>query len=199
MHGHHADLIVLALDHDRLEAAALSDQLRHVGEDLHLRSLEGQGVDSGGGEHHELREIHGVGAFAKDLALRSALAARAKEGSRVTEIDRSRGAPQGLGRRQGHSVPREDVTDLALGNGDQRNRVHAVLQRHHEVHATAQHTGLIARLPSARDQACGNRPAPAPKFLRHTHAPVRDVADSPGEPAEKEDRCDCGHGEPEGA
>ncbi len=62
-----------------MSAAIRSNVLAFVG-------VERQVVDALLGDHHELGEVDGVGAFAQDLALRTALAAGAQEGAHVLEV-----------------------------------------------------------------------------------------------------------------
>ena len=91
-----------------------------------------------------------------------------------------------LHRRERQAVAREDVADLPLRDGDERQHVHAVLERHQEVHAAAQDVGLEAGLAAQRDEARAHRAARAPPLLDDADAIVRDVARARAEQEEEQ-------------
>jgi hypothetical protein len=86
VHRHDADDIVRPLDHDRLEAIALGDDVGHPLERLRFGGLERKKIDALGRDDDELDEIQRVCAFSKDLPLRPTLATGGKEPGHVLEI-----------------------------------------------------------------------------------------------------------------
>ena len=86
VHGDDADQIVGVFDYDRFKSVAFTNELRHASERLGLRAIECEEVHAFAGEDDELRGVQGVGSFAQDLALRSALPAGAQECRHVLKI-----------------------------------------------------------------------------------------------------------------
>ena len=100
------------------------------------------------GDDDELREVERVGAFTKDRALRTTLAAVGEERLHVLEVVAVHQTRQGLLRLERLSVAGEHVADLALRDRDERHHVHPVHERRPEVDTAAQ------------DAAAGNPPHP---------------------------------------
>src|SRR5262249_60358715 len=95
--GHDPDEIIRALEHHRIEAVALLNDLRHPLEDLRIRFLQRQEIDPIGGDHDELRQVDGVGALPEDLALRPALPAGPEESGGVLKFAGRRVGGESLG------------------------------------------------------------------------------------------------------
>ena len=146
-----------ATHHDRVEPAARGDKRRHLVEHLAIAAFEHQAVDLVAGDDHELREIDRIGAFAQYRALGAFLPALRQETAHVEEIGGYRIACERLRRAEGGAVAREDIADLALGNGHQWLGMQAVLERAEKVEAAAKDFGLIPGLSGERDQAAANR------------------------------------------
>ncbi len=174
---HDAEDVVMAGQHDRLEAVAVGDQVRHPVEQRAVAVLEGEPVHVALGDHHELGEVDRVRAFAQDPPLRAALAALREEGGHVAVVGTGREAAERLGGRQRLAVTGEDVADLALRDRHQRDAVDPVLERSKEVEPTAQDVRLETGLTAQCDQPVGHRAARAPQLLDDAHAMVGDVSD----------------------
>lgn len=187
MDGDDADAVLGAADDDRVEAVTVGDEVAHPLEDLELAAVQRQVIDVVLGEDHEEHQVDGVGAFAQDHALRAFLAAGAQERRGVLEVVGAHVGGEGLGRRQGLAVPREEVADLALRDGDQGHLVDAVLERFHEVPAAAQHVRLEARLAFQRDEAGPHGAAAADELLHDPHAVVRNVDERAPDDDEQKD------------
>ena len=106
----------------------------------------------------------------------------------VLELARGGGAGERLGRRERLTVTREDVADLALGNGDEPRLVDAVLEGQEVVETTAQEVRLVAGLAVQRDEAALDGAGEAPPLLDDTDAIVGDVADTREENQDHEER-----------
>jgi hypothetical protein len=176
MDGDHSDLVVGVLDHHRLEAAAFLDDLGHLLQQVGLAALQAEREGAVLGHDHELGQVDGVGALAQDLALRPLLAAVGQEFAGVLEVDAVRMGGQGLVGLQRRAVTGEHVADPPLRDRHQALDVQPVLEREEKVQAAAQDVGLKAGLLLQRDQAAGDRTAPAPQLLDHRDAVVADVA-----------------------
>ena len=166
MDGDDADHVELRIDDDRLERVAFVEQLGHAADDVGIGIDAIDRIGAVGGEHDELREIDRVSALAQDLALRTLLAARGQEGAHVLEVVCHRVGGKRLGRRQRLAVAGEEIADLALRDRDQRDLVDAVLERHEEMVAAAQHVGLETGLAAEGDEALADRAAHRPTSSR---------------------------------
>ncbi len=186
VHRHHTHLILGVLQHHRLEAGPVLDDLGHLGQELGLVRIQAQGEQPVLGHHHEFGQVDGVGAFAQHRALRALLAAGLEERARVLEIHHARVARERLVGRQGPAVAGEHIADAALGNGHQGSHMQPVLERHEEVQAAAQHLGLEAGLAAQGDQAAADRAAPAPQLLDDGDPVVADVPDDAGQAHEND-------------
>ena len=98
MDSNYADHVVSVLQHDRLEAAALRDDVLHFDEQIAVGGFEQQAVNPLLGQDDELREVDGVGALAQDRALRALLAAIAEKPADIEEFSRLDVAGQRLRR-----------------------------------------------------------------------------------------------------
>ncbi len=178
---HHADLVLGVLDHHRLEAAALLNHFRHLGQQRDLLAIQAEREGAVAGDHDELGEVQRIGALAQDLALRALLAAGGQEASGVLKVHALGIAGQGLVGVQHLAVAREDIADPPLRNGHQRLHMQPVLKRKEKMHAAAQHVGLIAGLAGEGDQAALDRALAAPELFDDRHPVVADVADHAGD------------------
>jgi len=193
VHDDDADAVFGAADDHRVIAVAFADEVAHLLEHRLLTAVEGQVVEIVAGQHHEEREVDGVGALAQEHALRPLLAAPAQEGRGVLEVVGAQVGGQRLGRRQRMAVAGEDVADLSLRNGDQPHLVDTVLERLQEVPAAAQDRRLKAGLALESDQAGAHGALAADQLLQDPHAVVGDVdqrteEDEEEEGAQKEQR-----------
>ncbi|MEZ4410700.1 MAG: hypothetical protein R3A52_30085 [Polyangiales bacterium] len=178
VHGDHADGVVAAFEHHGVVAPARLDQLAHAVDERGVFGVEGERAHALAGEHDELREVERVGALAEDLALRPALPARREEARNVLEVVGGEVAREGLRGAERAAVAGEDVPDAPLADGDQREAVHAVLEGHPPVDASAQDLGLIAGLALERDEPALDGAAGGPALLDHADAVVGDVPDA---------------------
>src|SRR5262249_47356985 len=114
---------------DRAEAIVFAQLLLPRPElfDLVL-SIEDHVIDRILSNDIEEREVNRVGAFAKDRALTTALAARLEESRRVLEMGAINGARKRLVRRESFAVAGVDVRDFSLRNGHQRHAVNSILE-----------------------------------------------------------------------
>ena len=138
------------------------------------------------GNHVEQRDVDGVHAFAEDAALTAFLPAVGEKLPRVLEVVALDDPGQGLRRHELVAAAREDVADLPLLDGDQRELVDRVLPPpKSEVDAAAENVGLVARLAvEGNDRAFGQRAAGRPQLLHDADAVVGDVPD--GEPQQEQ-------------
>src|SRR5205085_823950 len=108
----------------------------------------------------------------------------------VLEIIRCDIRGQRLCRQKRLAITREDIANLALGNGYEWNAVNAVLKWNEQMPAAAQHIGLKASLTLERDKAGLHRPTTAHELLHNPNAVVRNVAQKPRDKNEQQQDTD---------
>lgn len=177
MDGHDPEVIRRAVNHQGLEAAALSDRVCHVPNERCVLVVERERIHSLAGEHDELREVERVGSFAKDLSLRSALASLAKEIVGVLKVVRGGVTRERLRGLERLTVAREHITNRSLRDRDERHLSHRELQRHEPVQSAAKNPGLKACFSLEREHAPHEGPARTPT-LDDAHAIIRDVTNA---------------------
>ena len=189
--GDDADGVLRVLDHHGLEAAALLDDVGHLGQQRRLLAVEGEGEGAVPRDDDELGEVQRIGALAQHTALRTLLAAGFEEAAGVLIVGVAGIVGQGLVGGQRRAIAGEDVADAALRDGHQGLDVQPVLERHEEVHAAAQHGGLEAGLAIHGDQAALDRTFQTPELFNDGDTVVADVADRAGHKRQHEDREEC--------
>src|SRR5262249_37302762 len=151
-----------AANDDGAEAVELAQLVLPVDQRFQLAlALDVEPVDDILRDHHEQRQVDGVDAFTKDGPLSAALtghglgrAGSAEEGVGVLEVVARHDPAERLARLEHVAVAGVDIADLALGNGDERHSVDAVLPAPQaKVHAAAQDLVLKAGLTVHRDYA----------------------------------------------
>ena len=191
MHRDDADHVVGILDDHRFEAAAALDQLRHCRKERRVVRVQRDRVIALRGQHDELREIERIGALAQDLALRAFLTAIFEKGARLLEVVGVDVGGERLCRSEGNAVAREDIADLTLRDRHQRLAMHAILERHEEMIAAAQHLRLKAGLAVERDQSIPDRAAQTPQFFQNAELIVRDVTDGAADLQKEREKRQC--------
>ena len=179
MGGDHAHTVIGTADDDGCEPVPIGDEASHGLEARVVVVFERQRVDRLVGEDGELREVDRPGALAEHAALGATLPPVVEERPGILEGVRTRGVGrERLVRREGKPIAGEDVAEAALGDGDERDRVDAVLEGTEEVPATPHHLGLEAGLTAEREEAIGDGPKLGREQLFHdARAVVGDVAD----------------------
>ena len=182
MHRHDADLVGLARDNHRAEAAELPE--------LMLPLLQTLGIferkDTVLGDHVEQGDVDGIHAFAEDAPLPALLPAVGEELAGVLEIVALDDFAQGLRRFEVFAAAGEDIADLPLLNRDQRELVNGKLPSPEtEVEPTAEDIGLVAGLAVEGDDcAFRQRPGGRPEFFHDANPVVRNIAH--GQPGNQE-------------
>ena len=155
MHRRGVRVIVAVFDHDGREALDAVEVGLHALEHLALVGVgERQVVDVSRGDDHELGQVHRIGTFAEDSALRTLLTTVGEKPARILEVVRlGHDATEQLRVGQHLSGTGEDVAHLSLGNRDERILVHLVHPARAHVDAAAQDVGQVARLAVHADDA----------------------------------------------
>ena len=192
MHRHDAEEIVIDGQHDRHEAVAIRDRLLHGVENALLLPAQGVAIDPLLGDDGELRGVDRIGALAKDLSLRSLLAAAHQEAARVLEVGFVLGVVGGehLGRPERRAVAREHVGDASLADRDEIGLVEPIHEGHEDMNAAAQDLGLEARLAVQRNETRFDRALRRPHLLDDTDLIVGDVAKDVGHANQNEQQDD---------
>src|SRR5215212_6590986 len=131
--GGDTDLVIGILDDDREKAIPFSDHGRHLLNDVHVLTAQGQRVDASVREDDELHEVDRIGTFAKDAALRSTLSAVLQETFHILEVAYAVIGCESLGRVEQITVTGEDIANLSLRNGHQRGGMDYILNGHQVV------------------------------------------------------------------
>jgi hypothetical protein len=184
LHRHDADVVGVGVaestDHNRAEALDLLQLLLPTGDHAGLVAALVEFVALVLGDHDEQGGVDRVHAFAEDRTLAATLPSGSplQKHLGVLVVVAVHHPAERLPRTQRLSVAGINVADLALGNGDQRGRVNAVLPPPEpQVDAAAEQPALVTGLAvQGDDLSLGNGAGLRPELLDHPDFRVRDVS-----------------------